>query len=192
MTVSSAFPNARPALWRFSVEDYARMLESGILHEDDRVELIDGEVRAMSPIGPHHSAVVKRLTRLLVRRLGTTAVVGVQDPIRLSDYTEPQPDLHVARPRADFYATALPTGADTLLVIEVADSSLGTDRAEKLPRYAAAGIPEVWLVDLAGDVVEQHTAPTPTGYAEVRTLQRGATLVCTALPELRLPIESIL
>jgi Uma2 family endonuclease len=116
----------------------------------------------------------------------------MQDPIRLSDDSEPQPDLHVLRPRADFYEAGLPTGADVLLVVEVADSSLATDRAEKLPRYAAAGIAEAWLVDLAGDIVEQHTVPTPTGYAEMRALQRGATLVCTVRPDLRLRIESIL
>ncbi len=181
-----------PVRWRFSVHDYQRMRESGILQEDDRVELIAGEVRPMSPIGPRHASVVKRLNVLLVRSLGAAAMVGVQDPIRLSNDTEPQPDLSVLRPRADFYATALPTAADTLLVVEVADSSLATDRAEKLPHYAAAGIAEAWLVDLVADAVEQHSAPTPSGYSQARVLSRGAILNSTVLPNLRLPIEDIL
>src|SRR5215216_6351059 len=115
------------ARWQFTVTDYARMRETGILSEDDRVELIDGEVRPMSPIGPPHAAIVNRLNRLMSRQLGELAIVSVQNPIQLSDYTEPQPDLAVLHPRDDFYAHAHPRVDDILLVVEVADTSIEYD-----------------------------------------------------------------
>jgi len=106
--------------WQFTVADFARMVEAGILAEDDRVELIDGEVRAMSPIGPRHVAIVNRLNALLSRQVANRAIVSVQNPIQLTDYTEPRPAIAVLRPREDFYAQALPLPEDVLLVVEVA------------------------------------------------------------------------
>src|SRR5579863_6654097 len=131
--------------WAISVADYHRIAEAGILGEDDRVELIDGEVRVMSPIGNPHAATVNRYNALLSTLVGKDAIVSVQNPIQLNDMSEPQPDVVLLRFRDDFYADKTPTPADVLLIIEVSDTTLAYDRLEKLPRYALAGIPEVWL-----------------------------------------------
>ncbi len=176
--------------WRFSVADYDRMREAGILTEDDRVELIEGEVRVMSPIGPCHAALVKRLNALL-SRLADSAIVSVQDPIRLSDDSEPQPDLAVLCPRHDFYAQALPTPADVLLVIEIADTSVDYDRDEKIPLYAEAGIPEAWLIDATNDTIEQYTRPTGGQYREQQTLERGQTVTSQSVSKLKLRVNTI-
>ena len=175
----------------FTVEDFAHMGEAGIFGPDDRVELIDGEIREMTPIGPSHAAVVDRLTELLVVRLAGKANVRVQNPIRLSRYTEPQPDLVVARRRTDYYAHGHPNADDVLLAIEVADSSLVYDRVEKAPRYGGAGITEVWLVDVAGETVTVYTGPGPEGYTDERSLRRGDKLASTAVAELHLRIDEI-
>lgn len=176
---------------RFTVADFHRMAEAGIFTEDDRVELIDGEVLEMTPIGPRHAATVKRLVELLTTSLSGSAIVSVQDPIQLADDTEPQPDLAVLRRRADYYAEAHPTTADVLLVIEVADTSLGYDRSEKLPRYARAGILEVWLVDLSGNRIEQHTNPHGDQYGSKQTFGRGQTVIAQTV-SLALPVDDIL
>ena len=177
--------------WQFTVEDFARMGEAGIFSEDDRVELIDGEVRAMSPIGAKHAAIVKRLNLILSRQISGRAILGVQDPILLSDFTEPQPDLAVLRFRADFYEEAHPTPSDVLLVVEVADSSLDYDRDEKIPHYAVAGIPEVWLVDIGQETVTQYTQLDRIRYIEERTYQRGDTLNSTSARGIQLPIDEV-
>jgi Uma2 family endonuclease len=175
----------------FTVAEYARMLTAGILSEDDRVELIDGEVRVMSPIGPLHAALVDRLTRTLVLLCATAAIVRVHSAIQLNDYTEPQPDLAVLQPRDDFYATAHPLAAEVLLVIEVADTSIDYDRDEKLPRYAMSGIPEAWLIDLNQQVVEQYTQPRNGKYRNKLTLERGDTLMAQSVSDLRLSVDSL-
>jgi Uma2 family endonuclease len=141
---------------RFTVTDYYRMAETGIIHRDDRVELLDGEVRVMSPIGSWHAGVVMRLHSLLAKKLGDAAIISVQNPVRLGEFDEPEPDIAVLRPRDDFYTRSHPAATDVLLIIEVADTSLDYDRDEKLPRYAAAGVPEVWLVDLAAEAIERY------------------------------------
>jgi Uma2 family endonuclease len=160
----------------FTVDDYHRLAEVGILGEDDRVELLDGQVVEMTPIGPEHAGCVDGLVRLLSRLVGESAIVRVQSPVILGPHWEPQPDVALLRPRADGYRRAHPGPGDILLLIEVADASLGTDRELKLPRYAAAGIPEAWLVALERDVVEVHREPGPAGYREVQTLRRGDVL----------------
>src|SRR5262245_28806885 len=157
--------------WQFTVADYARMRETGILSEDDRVELIDGEVRPMSPIGPLHAAIVNRLNRLISQQLGATAIVSIQNPIQLNDYSEPQPDLAVLHPHDDFYAHAHPHATDTYLVVEVADTSIDYDREEKLPRYAEAGIPEVWLIVVDSHTIEQHTQPRNGRYHTMHLIE---------------------
>jgi Uma2 family endonuclease len=167
------------------------MLTAGILSEDERVELIDGEVRVMSPIGPRHAALVDRLTRLLVLLCTPSAIVRVQSSIQLNDYTEPQPDLAVLQPRDDFYATAHPLAAEVLLVIEVADTSIAYDRDEKLLRYAMSGIPEVWLIDLNQQVVEQYTQPRNGQYRNKLSLERGDTLRAQSVLDLRLAVDSL-
>ena len=176
----------------FTVDDYHRMAELGILDEDDRVELLDGQVVEMTPIGPEHAGCVDALTTLLSRRVGDTAVVRVQNPLILGTRWEPQPDVALLRPRADGYRTAHPGAGDVLLVIEVADTTAGSDRDVKLPLYARAGIAEAWLVDLAAEVIEVHRQPGLEGYREVHTLRRGDTLSALLLPASSIPVDDVL
>jgi Uma2 family endonuclease len=177
---------------RFTVDDYDLMAEAGILHEDDRVELIDGEIVQMAAIGLRHMASVDETTHRLVRLLPTDDLrVSVQNPIRLGRRDEPQPDLMVYRKRADRVGARL-TPADVLLIIEVSDSTRAYDRTIKLPRYAAAGIPEAWLIDLVEDRVERHTKPSAEGYRRVDIVLRGETLVSAVLPALALPVDAII
>jgi len=176
---------------RFTVEEYQRMAEAGILGEDDRVELLDGRIVEMMPIGERHAACVRRLTNLLAERARGRAIVDVQDPVYLDRWSLPQPDVTLLQPRPDFY-TAHPRPEDLLLVIEVADTSLRYDRDEKFPRYAACGIAEAWLVDLEGDRIEVHREPGPEGYARVRTVTRGTEVEVAALPGVTLTADEIL
>ena len=178
--------------WVFSVDEYHRMLETGILTEDDHVELIEGEIVKMGPIGSRHVACVNRLNGLLNRKVGQDVIVSVQNPFRLDDYSEPEPDIALVKPRDDFYAQSLATPADLLLIIEVADTSVEVDRRVKLPLYARAGIPEVWLVNLPEDRVEAHSEPVTGVYQKVRMLKRGDTLPSESISELELIVEEIL
>jgi Uma2 family endonuclease len=176
----------------FTVAEYYRMAEAGILTEDDRVELLDGEIVAMTPIGSRHAAVVDRLTRLLTRAAGEGAIVRVQNPIRLGEHSEPQPDLALLRSRPDYYADRHPGPGEVWLVVEVAEASIEIDRKVKVPLYARAGIPEVWLVVLPDERVEVYRRPTPGGYQEVQQLGRGARVATASLPDLALPVDDLL
>ena len=175
----------------FTVDEFAHMGEAGIFAADDRVELIDGEIREMTPIGPSHAAIVDRLAELLISRLAGKVNVRIQNPIRLGRFSEPQPDLVVARRRADYYADQHPEAGEILFVIEVADSSLLYDQVEKAPRYAAAGIGEAWLVDVSAKTVTVYTGPGTDGYSEERLLRRGEVVACAAVAELRLLVDEI-
>ena len=175
---------------RFTVDEFARMGEAGIFTEDDRVELIDGEVREMTPIGPPHAWIVDRLTVLMATRLAGTAHLRVQGPIRLGRHTEPQPDLSVAR-RARAYRNRHPDAGDLLLIIEVADSSLQYDRGEKVPRYGKAGIPETWVVDVDARTVTAYTSPGPEGYAHEQVLRCGERITASAVAELDFLVDDI-
>ncbi len=165
---------------------------AGILGEDDRVELLDGEIVEMTPIGPGHAGCVNRLTQLLVAGLGDRAVVAVQNPVRLALRSEPQPDLVVARPRADFYRLAHPTPGDVLLLVEVAETSADFDREVKTPLYAQAGIPELWLVDVPSRQVVVHRAPAGGRYGEVRSVGHGDRLAPQAFPDVALSVADVL
>jgi Uma2 family endonuclease len=176
---------------RFTVDEYYRMAEAGILFEDDHVELIEGEVIEMTPIGGRHAACVDRLTKILVQRVGDAAIVRVQGPIRLSDNTEPQPDVALLRLRTDFYAEAHPTPEDVLLIIEVSETSLEYDREMKVPLYARAGIPEVWVVDLAGEKVHTYSRPIDGSYGDTRSAGRSDSIVPQALPSLALNVDNV-
>lgn len=180
------------ARWQFTVDDYHRMRETGILTEDDRVELIDGEVRIMSPVGPFHAAVVKRLNTLLVKMTTDRTIISVQDPIQLNDHSEPEPDIAVLRIHPDYYAHHHPTPQDILFVIEVSDTSRDYDRGEKIPRYAEAGILEAWLVDVEREVVEQYMYPEHDQYTVKQTFRRGETITSVALPAITLHVDHIL
>ena len=144
---------------RLSVADYYRMGEAGVFAPDARVELIEGEVIDMAPIGSRHGSAVKRLVSLLTSTLGSRVILAVQDPLRLSDLSEPEPDLMLLKPRDDFYADAHPSAADVLLLIEVADTSARYDREIKLPLYARHGVPEVWIVDLEARLLRFYSLP---------------------------------
>lgn len=181
-----------PARYTFSVEEWHQMGEAGLFHENPRVELLDGEVIQMSPIGNRHLACVNRLNRLLVVAVGDQAIVSVQNPVRLGDYSEPQPDLTLLLPRADFYAGATPGARDTLLLVEVSDTSLAWDRDKKAPRYAAAGIPTVWIVNLAADEVLVLSGPGAVGYRDLHHAQRGETLEVAGLPGVAVNVDDML
>ena len=178
--------------WFFTVDEYHRMSEAGILSESDRVELIEGEIVKMSPIGKHHAACVKRLNSVLNRRAGDYAIVSVQDPIRLDDYSEPEPDIALLNPRDDFYAQELPTVKDVLLVIEVADSSVEYDRDIKLPLYAKAGIPETWIVNVRDDRIETYSQPANGVYKRARFTNRSEAISPEVLPDLVISVKEIL
>lgn len=182
---------AAPTRRRFDVDEYHAMIRAGILMEGDRVELIDGEILEMHSIGSRHFSSVVRLTRLLVTALGDQAVVSAQNPVRLDRYSEPEPDIAVLRPRSDDYAAALPGPSETLLVIEVADTSLAYDRKVKLPLYARSGVPEVWIVDLEAEAVEVHTRPGTTGYEHCERITEGS-VAPAACPNIRFEISDIL
>lgn len=150
----------------FTVEEYHRMAEAGILHEDDRVELIEGKIIQMAAVGSRHAACVKRLIKFLVREVGDLGVVGAQDPVVLPDSSEPEPDVVVLRPRDDFYAAGHPVPEDVLLLIEVSDTSFDYDRDVKVPLYARAGVPEVWIVDLVNEKIHVYSRPTDGSYRD--------------------------
>jgi hypothetical protein len=177
---------------RFTADEYYRMAEAGILRHDDRVELVDGEIVEMTPIGSRHAACVDRVMVLLSRSLAGQGILRVQGPVRLDPHSEPQPDLSVLRSRADFYASAHPGPDDVLLLVEVADASLRYDRDIKVGLYARAGIPETWLVDLQSDRVEVFRHPTPQGYRASRQLRRGERLASQALPPVSFLVDDML
>jgi Uma2 family endonuclease len=172
---------------RFTVADYETMGKIGILPQDARLELIDGEIVEMSPIGPLHVWAVTLLADHVGAHTRREAYLSVQNPLRLGEHDEPQPDLALirrsAQPGAPFAA------ADVLLVIEVADSSREYDRETKLRRYAAAGIPEAWLSDLVGGLLERHSEPRDGIYRQVAIGRTGETLTSTVLPGLTIPVS---
>lgn len=175
----------------FNVREYYRMAEAGILTEDDRVELIKGEIIAMSPIGSKHAGCVNRLNTLLSNHLKKNAVVSVQNPIHLDDYSEPQPDLAILKPRNDFYAQSHPQPADVLVVIEVADTTLTYDREVKLPLYAKVEIPEVWIVNLEENIVEVYTEPANEKFQHMQLLTVGEKLISFSVKKLAINLEEI-
>ncbi len=177
---------------RFTVDQYYRMAEAGILTEDDRVELIDGEIIEMPPIGPEHAWRVDRLTELLIRTFGDVAYVRVQNPVRLGVYSEPQPDLALLRRRPEGYSSAHPTPEDTFLVVEVAQTSVAFDRDVKAPLYARSGIGEFWLGDLNQQTVTVYRDPTSSGYRNSRSLRRGDRVAPQAFAERELAVDDIL
>lgn len=171
--------------------EYHELGRTGALSEDDRVELIEGKVVPRSPIGPRHAGCANYLNSLLARWLGTRVIVTVQNPVLLSDTTEPQPDLLLLRPRQDYYRTCHPVPADVLALVEVADTSHAHDR-RKARLYAAAGIPEMWLVDVRNDLIETRRRPTPMGFADVTAHHRGDRIAFEAFPDLQIEVADVL
>jgi Uma2 family endonuclease len=173
---------------RFTRKEYYRMAEVGILHEDDRVELIRGEIIEMSPIGRRHKAFVLNLSQLPFGRLGGRALVNVHSGIVLSDHSESEPDIAVLRRREPPYKEREAHSEDVLLLIEVADSSLAYDRSTKSRLYAEAGIAEYWVVDCTAEVVKIHRSPGADGYREVRRFRGTAVVSPLAFPDLQVPL----
>jgi Uma2 family endonuclease len=184
--------SVEPVRHLFSVDEYERMGEAGLFAPDARLELLGGEIVEMTPIGSPHAAAVNRLNRLLVLGTGDRAVVTIQNPVRLSDLSEPQPDVSILRARDDFYGGGHARPADVLLVVEVADTTLRWDRGVKRPLYAAAGVPEVWIVDLGSRVVEVATEPGADDYGRVERVGDGGRLSPVLLPDLVIPVADIL
>lgn len=185
MSIAKAIP------YRFTIDDYHRMGKTGILKPESQVELIEGEVVQMAPIGSQHAALVGRLLRAFIPKVGNTAFVNAQSPLRLSLISEPQPDLLVLEPKKDDYETALPQPKDVFLLVEVADSSLEYDRDTKLPLYAQGGIREVWIVNVRECFVEVYTHPSPKGYADLHRAQPTETLTPKALPSCTIELRDI-
>ena len=177
---------------QFTVAQYHQMVKAGILTEDDRVELIEGEIIEMSPIGRRHAACVDRLNRLFGDRLRDRAIVRVQNPVQLSDRAEPQPDIALLQPRADFYESGHPQPQDILLLVEVADTTVEFDREIKIPLYAKSGVREVWLVDLNENAIAVYREPSLSGYGQVQQLQRGQKLTVQAIADVSLAVDKVL
>jgi Uma2 family endonuclease len=176
----------------FTVRDYHRMAEAGIIRPEERVELIEGEIIQMSPIGHRHHVRVTRTNTLFVRAFGDRAVVSCQSSIELNEWTEPQPDLVVYKPRSDFYAAKKPTLDDVLLVMEISDTSLRYDRNIKIPLFSSTGIPEVWIQDVAEDIVYVYRDPRGRSYAETFEVRRGNVISPLAFPDIQFALEDLL
>ena len=177
---------------KLSVDDYYRMADAGILGRDDRVELIDGELIEMSPIGPDHAATVDGLNYSLVVACGTTAIVSPQNPVRLDGFNEPQPDFAVFFPRIDKYRRGpRPSPAETLLVVEVADSSIRYDQTIKLKLYAKAGIAEYWIVDLHRRVLLAHRQPEGDAYTVIETFHAGDRVALSKAPGISVVLDRV-
>ena len=177
--------------YRFTVEDFARMGEAGVFPEDARVELLDGQIIEMNPIGIPHAGTVKALNRLFSKLVGDRAIVSIQDPAVLGDFSEPQPDVMLLRPREDSYRTAHPEARDVLLLIEVADTTVRLDRGLKASIYARAGIQEYWIVDVRRRAVEVYRDPTGDAYRLVEE-HRDGPVSPAALPGIELDVGEIL
>jgi Uma2 family endonuclease len=178
--------------YHFTTSEFERMVETGVFQEDTRVELIEGEIVEISPIGKRHAACVGRLNEIFSRFALDKAIVWVQNPIQLDDYSEPQPDIALLRRRDDFYEEALPTPADVLLVVEVADTSVEYDRQLKLPIYARARIAEVWIVNLPEEKIETYARPSGDGYEAASQHGRGEEVSSSTLATLTVKVDDVI
>ena len=190
--VESPHSSPSPERRKFTVDEYYRMAEVGILHPDERVELINGEILVMSPIGNPHASGVRRLERVVGRAVGDAATISGQNPVRLGNYSDLQPDVTVLRYREDDYFGKPPAAEDILLVIEVSDSSLAYDRGTKANMYAAANVPETWVMNLVEDCIESFTGPGPEGYSNHTIYRRGDTISPSALPDVEFAVDDLL
>jgi Uma2 family endonuclease len=177
---------------RFRVDEFRKMTEAGILPEESGWEIIDGYLIDKMTIGSRHASIVNKLTRILISMLGERAIVSIQNPIHIDEYNEPEPDIALLGPREDFYESSLPTAAETFLVVEVSDSTLGFDREIKLNLYAEAGITEVWLVNLVDDTIEQYSSPENGRYGSMTTVKRGTNINSLSVDGLSLGVSEIL
>ena len=180
-----------PERMRISADRYQKMVATGVLTKYDRVELIDGDMINMAPIGPPHSAVVARLTRLFVLSLGDAAIVSPGGSVKLGDYSVPQPDLMLLKPRTDFYVAQIPTPPDVLLLVEVSDSSLSFDQGTKRALYARYGVAEYWVVNIPGKRVHAYREPTADGYRQALERSLSDTVSPRALPAVQVTVGTL-
>lgn len=196
LLASQSSPNsweiAAPHRYPLTTTVYHQLASLGVFNEDARLELIEGDLIAMPPIGERHASQTRRLNQLFSRQVGDVATVDVQNPVALSAYSEPQPDIMLLKPRADFYEQVHPGPADVLLIIEVSDSTLRYDRDTKVPLYARAGIPEVWVVDLLRQRLEVYRCPSSDGYREVRYPALSDGIAPVLLPDLAISVQTLL
>lgn len=176
----------------FTVDEYYRMAQVGILGPEERVELLEGRIFALPPKTPPHASTVTMMNQLFHQNLGGTAIVSVHNPVRLDRYSEPEPDVSLLEPREDFYASRHPGPDDALLLVEVADTTADSERSVKIPLYAGAGIPEVWLVNLPAGRIEVYRKPGGGAYAEVTSVSRSKTLTPLLLPDAQLSVADVL
>lgn len=184
-------PQPEVPLARITCAKYHAMIESGALTEQDRLELINGHLVQKMPIGPNHAGVVKALNFLLSRQIGDRAIVAVQDPVTLGEYSQPEPDVVIVRFRSDFYRSSHPGPEDVLLVVEVADSSFHYDLNTKIPLYAAAGIPEAWLVDLTARSVSVFSRPKGESYGRCGVYTAGGEIKVAAFPDVSVAVADL-
>lgn len=176
----------------FNIEEYHKMAEIGIFGEGERLELIEGEIFKMSPVGKRHAAHVKRLNKIFNQCLGERVLISVQDPVELNDKSEPLPDIALLQPREDFYESGHPQPKDILLLVEVADTTIEYDRKIKIPLYARSNIIEVWLVNIDEQAVEVYRQPAANEYQIIQKFQRGQNLSPQAFPESQIIVDQIL
>ena len=182
---------ARPEPYKFDFHQYREIFKAGILTKDDRVELIDGVIIAMSGTGPEHNATLNSSNRFWVIRLGERAIVQIQSSVLLDEMNAPQPDVAILKPRADFYRYRMPGADDILLAVEVADSSVRNDR-RKLALYARFGVPEVWIANIPARTIEAYTDPSGGEYATRLTFRPGQTVSPAAFPDVALPVADVI
>ena len=194
MTTPVASPPAAaiPSRRRFTVAEYYAMADAGILSENDRVELLNGDIVVMPPIGDWHAGGVKFFNNTVLPRLLGRAMIAVQDPVRLDEHSEPQPDVMLLLWRDDFYRSGHPRPTDVLLLIEVADTTLDYDQKQKLPVYARADIPEVWIVNRPARRIESYSDPSGNTYSTVRHFGPGETVAPQAFPDIILEVAQII
>ena len=183
---------ASPRERTFTVSEYHGLAHHGILKENDRVELLDGRIYEMNPIGSRHAQCVRRLTELLVLKVAPRALVSIQNPVRLDDRSEPEPDVALLEPK-EVYGSRHPRPDDVLLLIEVADTTLHFDRDIKALLYARAGVRELWVLALEEERVHVYRRPGANGYGEYAVVERGAAVDITELPEVdAIPVAAML
>jgi Uma2 family endonuclease len=181
-----------PRRHRITVEDYYRMAEVGVLAPDARVELVEGEIIDMPSIGTDHASIVDRIAHVLMHAVGSRAIVRVQGPVRLNSFSEPEPDIAVLERRTDFYRRAHPSGSETLLVVEVSDSTLRYDRDVKVPLYARHGVREAWIIDIPHNQLLCFSSPANGRYARQTAFEQLGVMPLAALPDLSIDLTGLL
>lgn len=182
----------QPIRKKFTVNDFHKMTEVGILAEDGTTEIIKGELVERMPIGSRHAGVVARLSKLFEKRVGDESIIWSQNPIHLDDYNEPLPDVALLKLREDFYTENNPRPEDVFLLAEVSDSTARYDREEKTLLYAQAGIPELWLINVRREIIEIYTQPDKGNYRNIQIYQHGESIRSITLPDLQIAVDEIL